>query len=435
MHISQNDRLFILKALKEDIRIDGRNPFDSRKVTVTLGLHNASATVSMGSTRVTTTIVPVLDAPFPDRPNEGTLRFNAEYSPMASSEFEGGRHSEAGMEMIRLLEQVLRNSRAVDREALCVLAGQKVWHLDVNVTVLDHAGNLTDACLLSAVAALMVFRRPEVEINTSNSGSGVARTLVLSPAVREPLPLSLHQLPLSTTFALFGAGESIVIDPTSREEAAASGVVTIIVNTNSDICAIRKASGVGIPLAQVQRLMHLASNRASEMMQDLKEVLQQHEASRVSSRVRRHASAPQQLGATSRSVNMLPPNDISATVQPYQLQEQDSGSGEETSSGEDDMSVGNPVRMIASSAEGVPISSHAQEAQYQEAALQHILTGGRSQRKAAPVDRPVASKKTAIGLQKEPQIDLDFLEGDTDPEKDVLDMRKALQTKNKQWQA
>lgn len=30
------------------------------------------------------------------------------------------------MEMIRLLEQVLRNSRAVDREALCVLAGHKV---------------------------------------------------------------------------------------------------------------------------------------------------------------------------------------------------------------------------------------------------------------------------------------------------------------------
>ena len=58
------------------------------------------------------------------------LRFNVEYSPMASSEFEGGRHPEAAMEMIRLLEQVLRNSRAVDREALCVLAGQKVssWY-------------------------------------------------------------------------------------------------------------------------------------------------------------------------------------------------------------------------------------------------------------------------------------------------------------------
>ncbi len=45
---------------------------------------------------------------------------------MASQEFQGGRPSEGAMETIRLLEQVLRNSRAVDREALCVLAGQKV---------------------------------------------------------------------------------------------------------------------------------------------------------------------------------------------------------------------------------------------------------------------------------------------------------------------
>ena len=79
-----------------------------------------------------------------------------------------------------------------------------MWHLDVNTTILDHAGNLTDACLLSAVAALMVFRRPEVKVTTDDSGTGSARAVALSPAVREPLPLSLHQLPLSTTFALFG---------------------------------------------------------------------------------------------------------------------------------------------------------------------------------------------------------------------------------------
>lgn len=42
-----------------------------------------------------------------------------------------------------------------------------------------------------------------------------------------------------------------MMDPTFKEEAAASGVVTVIVDTNSDICAIRKTSGVGIPIAQV----------------------------------------------------------------------------------------------------------------------------------------------------------------------------------------
>ena len=40
------------------------------------------------------------------------------------------------------------------------------------------------------------------------------------------------------------------MDPSFREEAAASGTVTVIVNTNSDVCAIRKTSGIGIPIAQ-----------------------------------------------------------------------------------------------------------------------------------------------------------------------------------------
>ena len=45
---------------------------------------------------------------------------------MASPNFEGGRPTEQAMELIRLLEQALRNSRAIDREALCIQAGRKV---------------------------------------------------------------------------------------------------------------------------------------------------------------------------------------------------------------------------------------------------------------------------------------------------------------------
>ena len=66
---------------------------------------------------------------------------------------------------------------------------------------------------------------------------------------------------------------------------------------------------------------------------------------------------------------------LAAAVQPYRLQDQDSGSGEETSSGEDDMSEGSPMRMIGSSAEGVPVGKHAQEGPYREAARQDIVPG------------------------------------------------------------
>lgn len=53
---------------------------------------------------------------------------------MASPAFDAGRPGEAAIEAMRLLERALRDSRAVDLEALCVLAGRKVpcrylWHL------------------------------------------------------------------------------------------------------------------------------------------------------------------------------------------------------------------------------------------------------------------------------------------------------------------
>ena len=76
-----------------------------------------------------------------------------------------------------------------------------------------------------------------------------------------------------------------------------------------------RVSSIGAFL-QVQRLTHLASSRAGEVMQELREVLRQHEASRVSMRVRRrHVAAPQEPGYASRSVTTLPSGDV-AGAQP-----------------------------------------------------------------------------------------------------------------------
>lgn len=44
----------------------------------------------------------------------------------------------------------------------------QVWALRVDCHVLDHGGNLLDCCFLAALAALMAFRKPEVEV-----GAGV----------------------------------------------------------------------------------------------------------------------------------------------------------------------------------------------------------------------------------------------------------------------
>lgn len=40
----------------------------------------------------------------------------------------------------------------------------QVWWLRVDIHVLDHDGNLADAAVLSALAALLSFRRPDVSV-------------------------------------------------------------------------------------------------------------------------------------------------------------------------------------------------------------------------------------------------------------------------------
>ncbi len=83
---------------------------------------------------------------------------------------------------------------------------RQVWHVRVDVHVLDHAGNLADAVGLAALGALLAFRRPEASAAPGGgAGGGAAAVTLHDPELREPLPLSLHHLPLAVTFALFEA--------------------------------------------------------------------------------------------------------------------------------------------------------------------------------------------------------------------------------------
>ena len=81
-------------------------------------------------------------APSETRPTEGTIQYSVELSPMAAPSFEPGRPSPLAIELRRVLERGLKECRAVDCESLCIVAGEKVWAVRVDVHVLDHCGNL-----------------------------------------------------------------------------------------------------------------------------------------------------------------------------------------------------------------------------------------------------------------------------------------------------
>ena len=156
--ISINEKQFILQALKEDQRSDGRNKLESRDISISLHRHKleASAEVHLGETkylkeriyilfyfsllsRVLCITTAEVVSPFGDRPNEGLLEFNILFSPMAGREYYVFRGletrfmaqdtdlSELETELKRILERSIKESDAIDMEALCLIPGEKVW--------------------------------------------------------------------------------------------------------------------------------------------------------------------------------------------------------------------------------------------------------------------------------------------------------------------
>ncbi|XP_024531750.1 exosome complex component RRP45A-like isoform X2 [Selaginella moellendorffii] len=103
VRISINEREFVESALRQELRVDGRAPPGKRRNfsrfarNLSLGREDGAVEVQQGETRVLAVVSAQLGTPYPDRPNEGSLVINTEFSPMADPSFEPwGISSRAG---------------------------------------------------------------------------------------------------------------------------------------------------------------------------------------------------------------------------------------------------------------------------------------------------------------------------------------------------
>ncbi|CAM0945708.1 unnamed protein product [Alopecurus aequalis] len=251
-----NEREFIEHALQSDLRIDGRRPFDFRKLKIAFGREDGSAEVELGETRVMGYVTAQLVQPYKDMPNEGTLAIFTEFSPMADPSFEPGRPGEAAIELGRVIDRGLRESRAVDMESLCVVAGKQVWMIRVDLHILDNGGNLIDAANIAALAALCTFRRPECTVG-GDDGQQV----------------TIH--------------DPEVIDPTYKEEAVMGGRMTATINSNGDVCSIQKAGGEGVMSSVIMQCLRIASVKAADITSKIKSNVDDYTSAKALQKVKR----------------------------------------------------------------------------------------------------------------------------------------------------
>ena len=225
----------ITELLGNGKRVDGRDLYEYRKIEVESGVierAEGSARVHLGKTDVIVGVKIDTGKPFPDMPDKGVLTVNAELVPLASPNFEPGPPGEEAVELARVVDRGIRESKAIDLEKLCVESGKLVFVVFIDVYVLNHDGNLIDASAIAALAAL---------INTKMFKYTVEEGEIVKKPGYTPLPVVNY--PVAVTFAKIG--DKLILDTGLDEEEVMDARLTMTMDKNGNICAIQKGGGSG----------------------------------------------------------------------------------------------------------------------------------------------------------------------------------------------
>jgi len=236
-------------------RLDGRGLTDYREIQLESGLierAEGSARVRLGKTEVLVGTKIEVGEPFPDTPNEGVLTVNAELVPLASPTFEAGPPDENSIELARIVDRGIRESKAIAVEDLCIEPGKKVFVVFVDVYVLNHDGNLIDASALAAIAALVNTKMFNYEVKEGE--------IKIKPGYK---PLPIRNYPIAVTCGKIN--DKLIVDPWLEEEQVMDARVTMAIEKDGKICAMQKGGYGYFSAQQISEASKIVQQKAVEL--------------------------------------------------------------------------------------------------------------------------------------------------------------------------
>jgi len=236
-------------------RLDGRGLNSHREIQIESGLierAEGSARVRLGKTEVLVGVKIEIGEPFPDTPNEGVLTVNAELVPLASPTFEAGPPDENSIELARVVDRGIRESKAIATDDLVIEPGKKVFVVFVDVYVLNHDGNLIDASALAALAALLNTKMFNYEVKEGE--------VKIKPGYK---PLPIRNYPIAVTFAKIN--DQLIVDPWLEEEQVMDARLTMAIEKDGKICAMQKGGYGMFTPQQILEAGKIAQQKAAEL--------------------------------------------------------------------------------------------------------------------------------------------------------------------------
>ncbi|MAG22272.1 MAG: RNA-binding protein [Candidatus Diapherotrites archaeon] len=246
-----------VKLIKEGKRIDGRALDEYRKIDIQNHISETaegSAIVNLGKTRIVAGTKMILGTPYPDSQDQGTISVGAELFPIASPSFEFGPPKAAAIELSRVIDRGIRESKSIDFKDLCITEGEQVWIVFVDLYTMNDDGNFFDAGSIAALSAMLETKIPKVEdgkiVKKEYSGK-----------------LKLSKKPLLCTFAKIA--NKIVIDPTLVEEKAQDARFSVSTADDKHLCAFQKGEQGSFTRSEIDECIEIAFKRGKEIRKTL----------------------------------------------------------------------------------------------------------------------------------------------------------------------
>ncbi|KAI9257162.1 ribosomal protein S5 domain 2-type protein [Phascolomyces articulosus] len=251
---------YLRRFLEHDIRPDGRLLDKFRKTLITTGsiaTANSSAMVRLGGTTVVCGIKAEVCEPHVEQPGQGYLVPNVELSPMCSPKFRAGPPPEKAQVTSEFIHQLFTNSDLFPLESLCIEQGKAVWVLYADIVCLNYDGNILDASLLALTAALSKLKLPKAEVSES---------MMVEADVSNPTQVfEMKRIPIASTFCVFQDPHALLSDPNEAEETLGKEMVTVVMDTQGQVCHVYKNGGHSIDTQVLKTCFERGMERTKEM--------------------------------------------------------------------------------------------------------------------------------------------------------------------------
>ncbi|KAK3248413.1 hypothetical protein CYMTET_42120 [Cymbomonas tetramitiformis] len=284
---------FYKKFLDEKVRPDGRPLGRCRATSVAAGAvskADGSALVKIGNTTMIAGVKLEIMRPTDDASDVGTVEVTVEMPPLCSASVRSGRPTEEAQSASQRISEVLTHPAVFDLTQLCIAKGQAAWVAYLDIFCLDADGNIFDAALLAAVAALSDVTLPAVTV--LEDGRVTADTAAVAEAqanakdamqtgeenakgtqiLTSQRQLSLKCVPIGLTCGL-NQGH-LIADPCAEESGLLDTTITVILNESGELVSVYKPGGnVGASDAILMDCIEMSRLRYKEVSPLLEKVL------------------------------------------------------------------------------------------------------------------------------------------------------------------